>query len=440
MRMRGTGLFAVLRSFSVVAQLAFAVPLAGLCFSSTIHAATRDEITAEIRAQASGRLEDFYTWRNYQPLWIARDRPGPQTQLLLDYLSTAELDGLKSSKYKPEKLKEALAAADSGDAKNIARAELLFSKSFAKYVADLRKPSRFKKIYRASEMKPKKLKSDALLMTASLPASFADYVSEMAWMSPHYKRLRGQLAQAKRDGAPAETLDRLQKNLARAAVLPGPWTHHIVVDSASGRLWYYQAGKQQGTMRVVVGKPESPTPMLAGKLHYAILNPYWNVPVDLAQKNIAPKMLKGESLSGMGFEALSDWSAAPQKLDPKTIDWAAIESGRQEIRLRQFPGKTNAMGKVKFMFPNDEGIYLHDTPDRELMKQENRHFSNGCIRLEDAEQLGKWLLRAPLRTKSKEPEQIIPLPLPVPIYLTYFSARDTKRGLDFLPDVYGLDE
>jgi L,D-transpeptidase YcbB len=397
-------------------------------------------MSAEIADQASGRLKDFYARRNFQPLWIVRGKIGPQAQVLLAYLSTAELDGLKSSKYKIDDLQRALAAAESGDPKSLARAEILLSKRYAKYASDLRKPSKFKKIYAGSSLKPAKMKSDALLTAASLPPSFATYLTDMGWMSPHYVQLRNLLARAQSENTPPDAMHRLRKNLARAAVLPGAWTHHIVVDAASGRLWYYQAGKQQGTMRVVVGKPESPTPMLAGKLHYAILNPYWNVPVDLAQKNIAPKMLKGESLSGMGFEALSDWSAAPQKLDPKTIDWAAIESGRQEIRLRQFPGKTNAMGKVKFMFPNDEGIYLHDTPDRDLMKQENRHFSNGCIRLEDAEQLGKWLLRAPLRTKSKEPEQIIPLPLPVPIYLTYFSAQETKRGLDFLPDVYGLDE
>jgi murein L,D-transpeptidase YcbB/YkuD len=440
MHMRGTDVVAVLRSLLLALLLVLALPFAGTCISVSSQAATRDDISAELRVQAHGRIERFYVARQYQPLWISGDKIGPQAQTLIDYLLSAELDGLKPAKYKIGRLQEAVAAANSTEAKTIARAELLLSESFAKYMADLRKPSRFKKIYRNSILKPKKLKSDALLLTASLPPSFSTYLADMAWMSPHYVRLRSQLTRAKAEGASAETLDRLQKNLARAAALPGPWTHHVVVDSASGKLWYYQGGKQQGSMRVVVGKPESPTPLLAGQLQYAILNPYWNVPVDLAQKNIAPKIRTGKSLDDMGLEALSDWSATPHRLDPATIDWAAVESGKVEIRLRQFPGKTNAMGKVKFLFPNDLGIYLHDTPERDLMKKENRHFSNGCIRLEDAEQLGKWLLRAPLKTKSKEPEQIVPLPLPVPIYLTYLPAQETKRGLEFLADVYGLDD
>src|SRR3546814_7614312 len=98
-----------------------------------------------------------------------------------------------------------------------------------------------------------------------------------------------------------------------------------LVDSASGRLWYYQAGKQQGMMKVVVGTPETQTPMLAGTLHYAILNPYWNVPVSLAQKSIAKKVLSGRSLKAMGMEVLSDWSASPRVLPPSSVDWRSAE-------------------------------------------------------------------------------------------------------------------
>src|SRR5690606_24392611 len=113
-------------------------------------------------------------------------------------------------------------------------------------------------------------------------------------------------------------------------------------------------------------------------------NPYWNVPTYLARKSIAPKILGGRTLTSMKMEALSDWSATARPLDPRTIDWGAVASGAQEIRLRELPGSHNSMGRVKFLFPNDEGIYLHDTPDRALLKKPDRHFSNGCIRLEDA--------------------------------------------------------
>jgi L,D-transpeptidase YcbB len=174
-------------------------------------------------------------------------------------------------------------------------------------------------------------------------------------------------------------------------------------------------------------------------LRYAILNPYWNVPVDLAQKSVAPKILAGRTLASMRMEALSDWSATPQKLEPAAINWPAVASGATELRLRQLPGGDNAMGRVKFMFPNEFGIYLHDTPDKALLKLDDRHLSNGCIRLEDAARLGKWLFGGQAITMPKTPEQIAALPLPVPVYLTYLTTSGTDSGITLATDVYGLD-
>ena len=232
----------------------------------------------------------------------------------------------------------------------------------------------------------------------------------------------------------------IRLNLERAKVLPSPFTRHIVVNSAAAQLWAYEGGKQQDTMRVIVGKPTEQTPMLAGILRYAILNPYWNVPSDLVRHRIAPKMLDGASFTKMNYQALSDWSATPQAVDPATIDWSAVAAGSQNLRIRQLPGKTNAMGRMKFMFPNDLGIYLHDTPDKALFKEQQRWFSSGCVRLEDAPRLGKWLFRKPLTAPSKDPEQQVPLPEPVPVYLTYLTASPTPSGLVFLEDAYGRDD
>ena len=102
--------------------------------------------------------------------------------------------------------------------------------------------------------------------------------------------------------------------------------------------------------------------------------------------------------------------------------------------MRQLPGGSNAMGKVKFMFPNDLGIYLHDTPQRNLLAKDDRHFSNGCVRLEDAQRLGRWFFGETPKAKSDAPEQHVPLPQPVPVYLTYLTAVPTKDGVTFLPD------
>jgi murein L,D-transpeptidase YcbB/YkuD len=109
-------------------------------------------------------------------------------------------------------------------------------------------------------------------------------------------------------------------------------------------------------------------------------------------------------------------------------------------RIRELPGPANSMGRVKFIFPNQEGIYLHDTPGRALFSKTDRHFSNGCIRLEDAGRLGQWLLGKPLPARSaKKPEQPVPLPVAVPVYATYLTATESQGRLTFLDDVYDRD-
>ena len=141
----------------------------------------------------------------------------------------------------------------------------------------------------------------------------------------------------------------------------------------------------------------------------------------------------------MRYEALSDWSANARPVDPARIDWQAVASGQQDIRLRQLPGGSNAMGKMKFMFPNKLGIYLHDTPEKELFRSADRRFSSGCVRVEDAPRLAKWLFGKPLQTRSAKPDQQVNLPAPVPVYITYFTAMPEGQSIAFRNDVYNRD-
>ena len=405
---------------------------------SGVRTSARD-VALSIRREADGQLASFYATRGFWPLWASSGRIGPEADALLGYLATADLDGLEPATYRVEELRAAIRGARSGDPAQMAVAELELSRAFARYAADMRRPRRVKVTYLDRELRPKAPSAKTVLRAAALRSSLKSYVADMGWMSPHYVRLRKLLAIAEKQRAPKDSIQRIRLNLDRARLLPGPWSRHVVVDAASARLFYYQDGKQQGTMRIVAGTAQTPTPMLAGELRYAILNPYWNVPADLARKKFAPRMLAGATPQSLRFETLSDWSGSPHVLDPAAIDWAAVASGRQSVRLRQLPGGSNAMGRVKFMFPNDQGIYLHDTPDKALFSRGDRHLSNGCIRLENAAALGKWLFGRPLPTSRKIPEQAIPLPAPVPVYLTYFTPTPTKNGFGFLKDVYGRD-
>ncbi len=395
-------------------------------------------VAAAIRAAAGGWMARVYAQRNYASLWASGGRIGPAADTLLRYLGDADLDNLKRGSYDVDKLRRLIDAARGGDPARVAAAEIALSETFVDYVRDQRKPRDVGMKWADPTLKPKRPKPEAVLRAATFPKSFAGYVRDMGWMSPRYVALRDVSAQARADGIAPAALIRLRRNLDRARVLPGPWTRHIEVDASSGRLWYYEAGATKGTMRVVVGTRETQTPMLAGTLQWAILNPYWNVPDYLVRKNIAVKVLGGRTLASLHMEALSDWTATARPIPASAIDWPAVAAGKRELRLRELPGPANSMGKVKFLFPNDEGIYLHDTPNRPLLQKDDRHFSNGCIRLEDAPRLGRWLLGRPLNP-GKKPEQAVALTAPTPVYLTYLTATASARGLTFRDDVYGRD-
>ena len=232
---------------------------------------------------------------------------------------------------------------------------------------------------------------------------------------------------------------RIRLNLQRVRLLPPASTRQVVVNIADAKLMMFGEGKQQGEMRVVVGKPNEQTPVMAGMISYAILNPYWNVPTDLVRDRVAPKVLAGQTFEGMHYEALSDWTAHARLLRPNEIDWKAVADGRQELRVRMLPGAANWMGKMKFMFPNELGIYLHDFPDKSIFSEDRRQLSSGCVRLSDAARLGQWLYGRPLETRSPAPEQYVTLPKPVPIYITYLTVTAGDKGIAYLDDPYGRD-
>ena len=137
---------------------------------------------------------------------------------------------------------------------------------------------------------------------------------------------------------------------------------------------------------------------------------------------------------------MSDWSPNPTIIDPKTIDWKAVTAGKLDVMIRQKPGPKNFMGRIKFMFPNQFGVYLHDNPRRELFLQASRYFSGGCVRLEDAARLGRWLFGRDLDWQSAGIEQPVMLATPVPVYITYLTAMPDGQSIAYFDDVYGRDK
>jgi murein L,D-transpeptidase YcbB/YkuD len=248
----------------------------------------------------------------------------------------------------------------------------MLSDAFAAYVADLAQDSRVNITYVDAQLRPTPPSPLAALIQAANAPSLAAYVDAMGWMHPLYAQLRDALTEHKYSDE--ETRQRLMLNLERVRALPAGNQRYLLVNAAQQRLYMYEDRKPVDSMVVVVGKPKYPTPMLAAYVRYAALNPYWYVPPDLAWDDVG-QFVKKQGFSyfeKMGYQQVSDWTKNPEILDATKIDWDAVREGKAEVLLRQKPGPENFMGRIKFMFPNDFGVYLHDNPRRNLYKESVR--------------------------------------------------------------------
>lgn len=215
-------------------------------------------------------------------------------------------------------------------------------------------------------------------------------------------------------------------SVAGAQIPPhGPY---VLVDANSARLYMIEDGRVRDSMKVIVGKPDTPTPELKSVINYETLNPYWHVSADLAKTVIAPRVLKDGNayLAQQGYEVLSGWGRDARVLSPDSVDWKAVAAGNAQVFVRQRPGPANSLGHFKFDLPNGDGIYLHDTPKKELFAQDERNLSHGCVRLEDAQRLARWLLGKDPPAASA-PEENILLPHPVPITISYLDPHSQTR-------------
>lgn len=237
-------------------------------------------------------------------------------------------------------------------------------------------------------------------------------------------------------------LRRLAINVERAWRLPQTRTfeRYVIVDSGAAEAYLFDRDRMADSMRVVVGSPKTKTPIMAVLMRRAKANPYWNVPPEMARSMTAKRVREQgvAYLANFHYEVLSDWGDNAQRVDPKSVDWRQVAAGKRDVRVRQLPGPWNSMGAMKFEMPNDYGIYLHDTPVKEVFQKPDRWISNGCVRLEDYRRFASWVFgRVPQPASSLE--QNIELPRPVPIYLTYLTVAPSANGIVFRPDPYQMD-
>lgn len=245
-------------------------------------------------------------------------------------------------------------------------------------------------------------------------------------------------------------IEQIELNLERWRWLPADLgRRHVRVNIANFEMEVREGDSTVVEMRAIVGRHYRQTPVFSDTMRYVVLNPSWNVPHTIAVNDILPQVKKGPSyLAQQGMQIFRGWDGEAAAIDPATVDWTALGPKSFPYRFVQRPGPLNALGQVKFMFPNRFSVYLHDTPSRGLFAQNVRTFSSGCIRLErplelldhlfrDSPQWTPAALRSALDTKR---EQTIRLPDLVPVHLQYWTAWAEDDGtIHFRRDIYGRD-
>ena len=246
-------------------------------------------------------------------------------------------------------------------------------------------------------------------------------------------------------------IEQMLLNLERRRWMPADLgERYIFVNLADFVLKVVDGPRTIYDARVIVGKPYHRTPVFSGMMSYIVLNPYWHVPPSIAVNELLPKAKKNPGyLSSQGIRVFTGWSGDAAEISPHNVDWSSLGPGYFPYKLRQDSGDKNSLGRVKFMFPNQFNVYLHDTPSRELFQRTVRSFSHGCIRVHKPLDLAELLLKDdPAWTRQRIDavvaqggQSIVNLKRPIPVHLTYLTAWVNKDGsVHFRDDIYGRDK
>jgi murein L,D-transpeptidase YcbB/YkuD len=239
-------------------------------------------------------------------------------------------------------------------------------------------------------------------------------------------------------------LELVMLNMERARWLPRDLgERHVIVNQASYELRLYDQGAVIHQTRIIVGTPRNQTPMFSDEMETVVFNPYWNVPRSIATKEMLPQLRADPSyLDRQGFEI----HGPNGRISSTSVHWSSYTARTMPYSFRQPPGASNALGYVKFLFPNQHSVYMHDTPTRNLFARDTRAFSHGCVRVQNAQVFAEIVLAAEGWTAERIAAAIatgrnqhIALQRKIPVHLTYFTAWADEHGLALYDDIYGRD-
>ena len=249
----------------------------------------------------------------------------------------------------------------------------------------------------------------------------------------------------------ADRVRQIELNLERWRWLPDTLgERHVIVNIPEFVLRVMERGRVVSSMRVIVGKPENPTPVLSAALRYVVFNPLWHVPARIAANEVLAEIQKDpDYLARNNIRVYDGTERGAHELDPYAIPWHLLTPDDLPYAFRQDPGPENPVGHVKFMCPNPFDVYLHDTPGGALFKRRVRAFSHGCVRVEQPLALAEFVLRgrpewdlkgiqAAIDTSSNF---AVTVPEAIPVHIFYFTAWvDDDGAVQFRRDLYGLDD
>ena len=398
-------------------------------------------------------VRTFYADRKMEPAWTDGRGLNGQARDFTELVERAEDEGLDPGNYSAEALRERLDSPPK-DPRELAEADLLYTIAALHYMSDVFDGRISPRALDAAWVTtPRKGDLDSVLTAALAKRRVARALRELPPTTPEYVQLRKARAALARDiesGRDSSDfararLDQVELNMERWRWMPRTLgDRHLVVNIPEYALRIVEQGKETLTMKVVVGKEASQTPVFSDQLTHVVVNPDWGVPPGIMANEIAPAAAADPShLARRNMRVFRDGG----EVDPQDVDWGDPDAVAA-VSVRQDPGAGNALGRIKFVFPNRFNVYLHGTPAGHLFAREERGFSHGCVRVEDPLKLAVHLLEG---TKGGSEEEIreqierggtktIDLPRPMPVHLVYFTAFvDEKGDVAFREDVYGID-
>ena len=422
--------------------------------SASIQQALTSAPAASAAESVRADVDRFYKERAYAPAWV-QDGELSKVAGARRVLQSANDHGLVSADYNEETIAGALASEDDleDSPERLAQLDIDVTTSLFALGHDVALGRDDSKRVDPRWKKRRTPLDFVALLAQAAAGDLNTWLPLVQPKHPEYGALQKELAAIRARGA-TPTDDRIRLlalNLERWRWLPddlGP--RHILVNVPEFHLAVRESGRNVLEMKVVVGEAEAArrTPIFSSEIDTVVFSPYWNVPESIVEGETAPAVARDPSfLDRNNIEILRRSKGKTEIVDPGDVDWDDEEE-LKELLFRQRPGPGNALGHVKFLFPNPYHVYLHDTPADSLFGRRGRALSHGCVRLEQPEALAQYVLRGSTEWDAERirtamysgEEKPVTLEEKIPVHIVYFTAwPKAGGGFDAWPDVYGLD-